>query len=214
MKNSVLSFALACVAIFGFNANASEEENFWKWFQTNEDMLFNFEKDQEVAFDKLSAALNKVDPNLTFEFSPIREDNKREFVISAGGIQESFSSVELLFATAPNLDNWVFFKFRQRRTPLHDLTYGGVSVKADDVFYHLYKDGDKLGVVLFFDGYNEPEHVLYASIGFLFLDQAIGEYDVETKLSFIEFHNKTSAHYEGAKPLKRLSTQFDDYFGG
>ena len=205
---------MALISMFGFKANASGEEGFWKWFQKNEEMIFNFEKDREGIFDQLTAALSKVDQNLTFEFSSIREDNKREFVISAGGIKDSFPSVESLFDSAPDLENWVFVKFRQRRTPLNDLTYGGVSVKASDVFYNLYKDGDKLGVVLFFDGYNESEHLLYANLGYLFLDEALGEYDVETKLSFIEFHSKTSAHYERAKPLKQLTVQFDDYFGG
>jgi len=194
-------------------ANASVEADFWQWFQKNGDMLFNFEKDRENTFDKLSLALSKVDPELTFEFSPIRENGKREFVISAGGIKKSFPSVELLFNSAPEFKSWTIIKFRPRRTPLNDLTFGGVSIKSDDVYYNIYKDEDKLGIVLFFENYSEEEHATYGNIGFLFLDETLGEFDVSTKLGFIEFHNKNSEYFNGAKPIKELADQVDAFYG-
>lgn len=213
MKHGVILVVMGILSIFGSKANASVEADSWKWFQKNEDMIFNFEKDTENTFDKLSLALSKVDPELTFEFSPIRENGKREFVLSAGGIKKSFPSVELLFNSAPELKQWTIVKFRPRRTPLNDLTFGGVSIKADDVYYNIYKDEDKLGVVLFFDNYSDKEHTTYGNLGYLFLDEALGEYDVETKLGFIEFHNKSSEHFDGAKPIRELATQVDEYYG-
>lgn len=212
IKQGVKLIAMGILSFFGSKASASVEADFWKWFQTHEDMIFNFEKDTESTFDKLSTALSKVDPELTFEFSPVRESGKREFVISAGGIKNSFSSVELLCDSAPELKKWIIIKFRPRRTPLNDLTFGGVSIKSDDVYYNLYKDEDKLGIVLFFDNYNQEERTIYGNLGYLFLDEALGEYDVETKLGFIEFHNKNSEYFDGAKPLKDLSEQVDEYY--
>ncbi|QYJ73318.1 hypothetical protein K0H59_10065 [Shewanella sp. FJAT-51649] len=213
MKHGVKLIVMGILSLFGSKASASVEADFWKWFQKNEDMIFNFERDTENTFDKLSAALSKVDPELTFEFSPIRENGKREFVISAGGIKNSFSSVELLFNSAPEMKKWIIIKFRPRRSPLNDLNFGGVSIKSEDVYYNLYKDEDKLGIVLFFDNYNEKEHTTYGNLGYLFLDEALGEYDVETKLGFVEFHNKTSEYFDGAKPIKNLSKQVDEYYG-
>lgn len=198
-------------SLFGAKVHASVEGDFWAWFQKNENMLFNFESNRETIFNKLSDALTLVDPNLTFEFGPI-EDSKREFIISANGIKDSFPSVESLFNSAPNLNKWILIKYRQRRSPLLHLTYEDTSIKPDEIYYNLYKDGDKLGIVLFFDNYTEEERVLYANIGYLYLDQALGEYDVETKLGFIEFHNKTSKYFEGAKTLRELAPQFDSYF--
>ena len=61
------------------------EEKFWQWFDAHQDQLFNFELDRERIFDELSSRLNCVHPELTFEFGP--EKDKREFVISAGGIR-------------------------------------------------------------------------------------------------------------------------------
>jgi len=214
MKQGVLIFAMGIFSIFSSKADASVEDNFWKWFQKNDDMIFNFERDTEAVFDKLSAALAKVDPELTFEFSPVRDNGKREFVISAGGIKKSFPSVELLFDSSPELNHWKIVKYRPRRTPLNDLNYGGISVKADDVFYNIYKDEEKLGVVLFFDGYKENESTVYGNLGYLFLDEVLGEYDVETKLGFIEFHSKNSEYFEGSRPIKELAEHVDEFYSG
>ena len=81
------------------------------------------------------------------------------------------------------------------------------------MYYNIYKDEEKLGIVLFFENYTEQEHTTYGNIGYLFLDEALGEYDVETKLSFIEFHNKSSKQFDGAKKIKELAAQVDKYYG-
>jgi hypothetical protein len=215
MKSSgALLVIMGILSFFSSTTEAAVEDDFWKWFNKNQEMIFHFENDTERTFDKLSAALSKVDPELTFEFSPILENGKREFVISAGGIKSAFPSVEKLANSAPDLEKWTIVKFRPRRLPLNDLNYGGVSVRADDVYYNLYKDGEKLGVVLFFDDYNEEQHTVYGNMAYLFLDEALGEYDVETKLGFIEFHRKSSEYFKHAKQLKHLASQVDEYFSG
>jgi hypothetical protein len=75
-------------------------KQFWAWFVSNEAMLYDFEKDMERIFKKLAAELNRVDPNLTFEFGPKKTDG-REFVVSAGGIKSSFPAVVSLVSAAP-----------------------------------------------------------------------------------------------------------------
>ncbi|WP_413699080.1 hypothetical protein ACLKMH_16225 [Psychromonas sp. KJ10-10] len=65
---------------------------------------------------------------------------------------------------------------------------------------------------MFFDNYSDKEHTTYASIGYLFLDESIGEYDVETKIGFIEFHNKRSEHFDGATQIRELVSQVDKYY--
>jgi len=78
------------------------EEKFWIWFEKHQDMLFNFENDQENIFNQQSMRMNEVDPELTFEFGPM-QNGKREFVISADGIKTSFHKVESLYKAAPRL---------------------------------------------------------------------------------------------------------------
>ncbi len=205
---------LIIMGIFSFkNAFAgSTEESFWKWFQANENMIYHFERDQEPIFNKLATQMNKVNGDLTFEFGPVEETGKREFVISAGGIKASFYAVESLYSSAPVMKNWTFIKYRPRRNPLNDLEYGGISVPVDEVQYKMFKDNEKVGIVIFLTGYNEEQHSIYGNIGYLFLDEVLGEYDIETKVGFIEFHGRESKYYEGSLPLRELANSFDDYF--
>lgn len=150
--------------------------------------------------------------DLTFEFGPVK-DGKREFVLSAGGIKAAFPAVEALYSKAPALPRWVWVKFRPRRVPINDLDYGGKKVRADDVRYLLAKDGDKVGIVLFFDGYSDAEKTTYGQIGYLFLDEALGEYAVETQVGFIGFDSRESKHFDRSHPLRELPGAFDEYFG-
>ena len=203
---------MGILSLFGVGGKATEEEKFWVWFQKHSNDIFHFERDREKVFDKLTTALTNVNKDLTFEFSPVRENGKREFVISAGGIKSAFSSVESLCQAAPDLEKWIVVAYRQRRSPLNDLSIGDVTVKAEDVYYHLYPDGDKLGVVLFFEHFSQDEYPLYGNLGYLFLDESLGEYDVETKLGFIEFQNTSSSHFEGARPLSSLAEQVDAFY--
>ena len=211
MKLRVTVF-LMLFGLFSGNASASNEAAFWKWFATNENRLFTFEANQEAVFDELAVEMRRVNSDLTFEFGPVI-NGKREFVISAGGIRSAFPAVEALYSSAPTLKRWVWVKYRPRRLPINDLEFDGKKVKADDVRYVLAKDGDKVGIILFFDGYSEDQKNTYGQIGYLFLDEALGEYAVETQVGFIEFDSQDSQYFSRSHPLKELPAQFDEYWG-
>jgi hypothetical protein len=198
--------------LFSTLASAKGEDAFWKWFIKNEARLFTFEKDQEAIFDELHKRMMQVNEDLTFEFGPVQE-GKREFVISAGGIKAAFPAVEALHGRAPSLPRWTWVKYRPRRTPMNDLEYGGKAIKVADVRYMLAKDGDKIGVVLFIDGYNEAEKGIFGQLGYLFLDEALGEYAVETQVGFIEFHGRDSKYFANSHALKELPRHFDELMG-
>lgn len=183
----LLTFMLTmCVA----GPKGTPEQAFWKWFQSNESSLFDFEKDQENTFDRLGAEMHKLNPSLTFEFGP-KENGRREFVISADGIKDAFPEVETLYATAPSLPRWKFIKFRPRRTP-SDISYQGVTVKAASVSVQVKRNGEVADLTVFIPGYAQTEHKTYASITFLLLDEALGEYDVETRIGQINLESATS----------------------
>jgi hypothetical protein len=213
-----VKFTLSLVAVsmvfslLSTRASAGSEEAFWKWFAANETRLFSFEKHQEAIFDELAAQMKRVNADLTFEFGPV-SNGRREFVISAGGIRTAFPYVEALYNKAPPLPHWVWVKYRPRRLPINDLNYGGKSIKADDVRFLLAKDDDKVGIVLFFDGYNEKEKGVFMQIGYLFLDDALGEYSVETQVGFIEFRGHDSQYFAQSHPLKELPQHFDEQVG-
>jgi hypothetical protein len=85
MKHMLAAALLSLISAFSGRAFASPETVFWRWFQANQEKLFDFERDQERIFDLLLAEMHKVDSDLTFEFGP-EKNGKREFVISAGGM--------------------------------------------------------------------------------------------------------------------------------
>ena len=124
MQRAALIFVAVLMTMTLF-AKDTKEQAFWKWFEKNQEDLFHFEKNREAVFDRLAKALKKVHDDLTFEFSPVRENGTREFVISAGGIKTAFPSVEALHASAPKLPKWTILKYRQRRFPINDLEFAG-----------------------------------------------------------------------------------------
>jgi hypothetical protein len=202
-------FALAALVLAAAIASASSAKmEFWSWFAANEDRLYNFERDQEAIFDELARELHRVHPDLTFEFGP-EIAGARDFVVSAGGIKAAFPAVEALVVAAPKLPKWRVVAFRPRRSPLHDIQLGGVSVKAGEVRFSLIRHDGRIGVLLFLPGYSEAAKTTYGQIGYLLLDEALGEYDVEMKVGVIEFHPLSEASPTKSYPLEELAEFFD-----
>lgn len=186
------------------------QERFWNWFVQHEAELFAFEpnreSDRERVFDELSSVLREVDPNLAFEFGP--KGIKREFVISAGGIKSAFSAVTSLVTAAPHLDRWQVTAFRPRRSVFNVVQFRGKRINPKDVQFTLLDNGKMAGIYLFIPGLNENDADL-KQIGYLLLDEALGEYDVEMRLDLIEMLSP-EAHTSGERfPLIKLPELFD-----
>ena len=184
MHRLVVALGASFLLLFSGAATAGPEQDFWRWFQQNDALLFDFERNQEATFDALATALHKVDPQLTFEFGP-KQNGRREFVISADGMRAAFPKVEALAGAAPLMPKWIVVKFRPRREPF-DLRYKGLDVAVDTVTVALRPQGAKVGITVFIPGYARARHDDFSGIAFLFLDQALGEYDVETKVGSID----------------------------
>ncbi|WP_157379382.1 hypothetical protein [Burkholderia ubonensis] len=208
---STRSFIIATSAILSCltgRAHASPEADFWNWFQRNEASLFDFERDQEKTFDRLATEMHKVHPNLTFEFGS-KWNGQREFVISADGIRAAFSKVESLASSAPELPRWKVVKFRSRRDPL-DIQYNGISVKASSVSVGIRPDGEKAVLTVFIPGYSASKRNTFVGIAFLFLDQALGEFDVETRVGRVDVQAPIATNSD-AVPLNELPKAFDAF---
>ncbi len=183
---------------------------FWTWFGKNQDRLFEFEQDQERIFDELQMELQKVCSELTFEFSP-NFDGRREFVISAEGQKIAFPAVDDLVNCAPRLPLWNFVKFRQRRSPICNLKIGATEIKASEVEVSIAKHAGKLALIVFIPRTTDKKAL--AKYGFLFLDQALGEYDVSVKVGAIEFHCSTEHPEYPRFPIIQLPERFDVAYG-
>ena len=197
---------LFVLSIFSPHADASPEQDFWRWFQQHEATLFDFERDQEATFDRLATEMHKVDPDLTFEFGP-KDQGRREFVISADGMRRAFPKVESLFAEAPELPRWKIVKFRPRRAPA-DIEYQGVEVSAAKVAVILEARGALVDLTVLMPDCAVATAKACQAIAFLLLDQALGEHDVETKVGRIAVGDPSRGD-ASAVPLRALPMAFD-----
>ena len=187
---------------------SSREERFWRWFEDNSTRLFAFESDQENVFDQLQGALGKVDKGLTFEFGPV-EGGRRDFVLSADGIREVFPVVERLVEAAPGLPQWTIIAFRPPRSPDVELSLGRHTLAARDLWFAAHADGDRIGLTVFVPGLTEKNKRSLAHAGFLLLDNALGEYVVETHVGFIEWESKPDdPEAAGLEPFLKIPERF------
>ena len=189
-------------------ADQTPEQAFWAWFEANEAMLFDFERDRDTAFAALTAALAKFGGDLPFEFGP-KEDGRRELVISAGGIRSRLPTVETLMAAAPRLARWRFTAFRPRRDTVMTVEFHGLNVQPQDVEFAFLTGGQYIGLALFFHGYTEERKDEFGQVGFLMLDSALGEYDVVTKVGAIRFLAFEEAPEANRFPITELARHFD-----
>jgi hypothetical protein len=182
------------------------QQEFWNWFRKHEVELFDFEADRERLFDQLAAALQKVDQDLTFEFGP--KQAKREFVISASGLKRAFPAVSALADAAPPLERWRVTAFRPRRTPVSTVEFCGKRVDPKDVGFSLLDNGKTAGIYLFIPGLREDDASL-KQIGYLLLDETLGEYDVEARLGLIKMLPPETCTDGERYPLSDLPARFD-----
>ena len=188
---------------------ASAEERFWQWFEQNSNRLFAFETDRDCVFRDLTAALHKVHEGLTFEFGPVQDD-KREFIVSADGIRERFPAVQRLVAAAPAMSRWTVIPFRPPKDIGSVIEYDGHRVGPDDVWFRSEADGDRIGLTLYVRGLTEENTRTVGGATFILLDNALGEFAVETRVGFIEWKGlPDDPEAAGLQPFPAIRAVFD-----
>jgi len=172
--------------------------------------LFGFDSgnriEREKLFDRLAHKLQNVHRDLTFEFGP--KGPRREFVISAAGMKDAFPAVVELARSAPALERWQFIAFRPRRSPVNIVEIEGKRIDPKDVTFSLLDNGQNAGLYLFIPGFQKGNTDL-EQIGYLLLDEALGEYDVETRLGLIKMLSPETQTDGERFPLSDLPDMFD-----
>lgn len=184
------------------------EAAFWDWFVKNEDALFAFNMGTDTIFQNIIKELRKVHRDLVFEIGPV-QNGVREFVISAGGMTNAFPSVERLVAAAPPLPRWKIVAFRPRRDDISTITIGDIVVDPEDVMFTLEPDGNKFGITLFLGKLREFDKEIHTQIGFLLLDETLGEYTVETSVGYIAILPEEASNGLPKQPFRHLAVEFD-----
>jgi hypothetical protein len=186
------------------------EEQFWNWFVKNSNRLFYFEKYEDALLYETITQLQKIHTDLVFEIGP-EIDGQREFIISANGIKEAFSSVIELVKSAPSFDNWNIITFRQRKKDIDmKIQIDDVTLSPEDIYFDHISSQNKVDLNLFIKDMEEDDERIYHII-FIILDNIVGEYDVEMKLGKIDiFPFSKAKNPEKLLPVKRLPTIIDE----
>jgi len=164
------------------------------------------EAERERIFDEVATELQRCDPDLSFELGP--KQRRREVVISASGIKSAFPAVVSLVYAAPATKRWRVTAFRPRRTAADVVEFRGKRVHPKDVQFSLLDNGKIAGIYLFIPGYREDDSDL-KQIGYLLLDEVIGEYDVETRMGPIKMFPPHALTDGERYPLADLPARFD-----
>ena len=113
-----------------------------------------------------------------------------------------------LVAESPKMDRWRVTAFRPRRTHMSQIEIGETRVDPEDVEFSLLTKGSEIGISLFIPGFIDTD-VTLKQIGYLMLDEALGEYDVETKVGLIKMLPSHSPLATKRYPISDLATLFD-----
>ena len=183
---------------------------FWQWFQTKENDYFQLhhtDEQQEELFGMLSEALHKLDENLSFEFSALQDDGKKEFIISANGMQKSFQVVFQLQEMAPILPRWTVIALKPRHETELQLHIMDKKFGYDDIFFDGQINDQKVDLALYMRC-DLPENIL-PQIGFIMLDIILGEYDVATMIGALDFYHLDETKIPSLKGFRELPALVD-----
>lgn len=188
----------------------TKEQLFWDWFKSNSERYYILDMEDESMFDELISRLKDIDKNLTFEMGPAGNDGVREFIISADGIVESFSSVINLVGLAPALKKWKVVAFRPRvKGDDIMVEYGDdLLLSYDDIFFKYFPDSNKIGVELHIRDYGDSEDI--DSAVFILLDSLIGEFDMEMEIGWIDRTILNEDNLDDLLPLLELRKIVDN----
>jgi hypothetical protein len=190
-----------------FKKKGSPATQFWNWFQKNDEELFGMRSPQDRIFSDLVGQILRVDRNLVFEFGP-EVDGRREFVLSAGGFKSSFPAVIALADAAPHLSRWTITRFRPRRAEITEVQFNGTAILPDAVMVAVLPGIPYVDIIVFLGGDGMDEKTR-GQFGFLFLDQALGEFDVATYVGGVDFKPLSEPSPAPKTPLRAFVREFD-----
>ena len=189
----------------------SPETKFWDWFSENSE---RFTGPDSPVLKPLAEKIHSIHPELTFEFS-LPKGLEREFIISADGVASTIPAVEKLYAAAPVIPGWKILKYRQRgQSDDMELEFAETKFDSSDFRVTLERDGSLVGITIFIRDINRASEDKYQGAAWIFLDNAIGEYDTMTKIGFVEFADSSVDSELPKYTLRELPQAFDEFFKG
>jgi hypothetical protein len=194
-------------------------DRFWTWFEQN---IQQIQADVSAAHvlapsalitDGIGNMLAESHPGLVHEIGQ-SDDGVFEIIISADGIRERFPRVAECVRNAPRLAAWRIIAFRPRRDPPQSVNFSGVQFSHSDFLYLPSRDGDRISIEILYRGDLPVKDQRVIAASFLFLDFALGEFDVEMRIGSIG-RRSLPANFptpSNGVSLGQLVSMIDDWF--
>lgn len=167
-------------------SSSDPRRTFWNWFQKNRERLHGVGHQNQGLVGEVSRHLKKVHPGLVPEFG-MKENRAVELVISADGDRSIFPAVVDLVSMAPEVPGWKITAFRQPGIADAEIEMNGVRLSAGSLWFRSEPDEEKVGLTVLIPGLTEENKQHLSHMAFLLLDNALGEFLVETSVGFIDF---------------------------
>lgn len=169
--------------------NKSPEQKFWDWFLKNKNGLEKFissEINDYSLYNKLTIKLQKYNSNLLPELT-ITEKDEFVLIITPDGIPDGVKPTQKLFDEKPKISNWIIKKFRQPIDKI-ELNLNGIEFSTSDIKIEHYVDfeREKVDIRVFIKNFDKTDK-RYETLGWLYIDHIIGEYNTITKVGSVLF---------------------------
>ncbi|TAE10622.1 MAG: hypothetical protein EAZ95_14645 [Bacteroidetes bacterium] len=162
------------------------EQEFWDWFIAHraevEPHLLSRNNAKAMAFyEQLCEVMESYSTKITPEIG-IGEGHVFELTLSANGRADNMPFVEKLAETAPEIEGWRVVKFRAAYG-FTQLTIEGLTFEEKEIMVSAHKvpGTNAFSITVYMKGYKK-EDKRYGTAAFLYLDHAIGEYNVITRV--------------------------------
>lgn len=168
-------------------------EQFWDWFSDHSAELLEIKNGQEKVFVELAKIFQTFSKGAIFTFGPVVDD-KKEFIVSAGGIKSVIPVVQEIISKAPEMKDWKIIAFRPKFKELSTITIGDKKIRPDQVYFKVVDiDNHQIDIKVYVKDFDVNDQNVLGCV-FIIIDSAIGEYNTMTKLRQINFEPLPDRH--------------------
>ena len=198
---------IACLTLLAFQAvHADTRREFWNWFESVEGSLDPASPDPTLIED-MGYWLGRISPELSYELS--RSGRKRILTLSADGKEALVPLVDDIVSKAPGVKGWKFVSLRRQQKTLRPVSSGEAMLDPENLFFDLYDDGAKFGVVFYLPEFVHDRVDDYRLAAMRLMCMSIGERDVAGWIGFVDFDRYGVRDTEFSRPFSDFEAVFD-----
>jgi tetratricopeptide (TPR) repeat protein len=197
----ILSFIIFWKKEYKVIENEKDISIFWEWFNNNKNYLsenlWEWWEDISWKYSEWSEILSSIYEWVSYEITQSDEEWKNIIIFTADGVLEYFPTVEEIYNSAPDIENWEVKKFRKPvKWGIKEMNYEWIKYNIDDFYFKLMPlQNDKwekfMWLNIYYKNINNSEYSdAIKTVSLLFIDHNLWEYDFATLIQWwIEFYD-------------------------